>query len=158
MASNGRSHRRLLTLLLFVLLVAGCKENSTTIPEKASSDIDAGRKFVRAALDGKFDEAQQLLLADSLNLNYLEIAERSYEKLSVADKESYKGASIIIHESRSLDDSTSLLVFSNTFKNDTDTLRVIRKEGQWVVDLAYLFTHTAKGTQATKTPQRDTLP
>jgi hypothetical protein len=158
MASRRHYPLLLLTGLVLHLLLTGCADTNNTAPEKASSDIDAGRKFVRAALDGKFDEAQQLLLADSLNLNYLEVAARSYEKLTAADKENYKGASIIIHESRSLDDSTSLLIFSNSFKNDKDTLRVVRKNDQWVVDLAYLFMQAAKNLPSGKIPHQDTLP
>lgn len=128
--------------------------NSTTF---ASSDIDAGRKFVRAALDGKFDQAQAYLLSDSLNLNYLEVAARSYDKLSNADKESYKGASIVVHENRSINDSTTLLIFSNSFKNDKDTLRLIRKDNKWMVDLAYLFLNQQHNTVSPSSPKLDSL-
>lgn len=143
--------------LVFLFVLSGCMpadNNSTTF---ASSDIDAGRKFVRAALDGKFDQAQGYLLSDSLNLNYLEVAARSYEKLSNADKASYKGASIVVHENRSINDSTTLLIFSNSFKNDKDTLRVVRKDNKWVVDLAYLFLNQHDNSASPSSPKLDSL-
>ena len=121
--------------------LTSCLQPENKTGNEVSSDIDAGRKFVRAALDGKFDQAQVFLLPDSLNLNFLEVAARSYDKLSISDKENYKGASIIIHENRPLNDSTTVLIFSNSFKNDKDTLRVVRKENKWAVDLTYLYLH-----------------
>ena len=124
-----------------LLFLSNCSPPPNKDESGVSSDIDAGRKFVRAALDGKFDQAQLFILPDSLNLNFLEVAARSYEKLSVADKENYKGASLIIHENRPLNDSTTVLIFSNSFKNDKDTLRVVRKANKWVVDLTYLYLH-----------------
>ena len=143
--------------LVILLVLSGCMQAENKSDTSASSDIDAGRKFVRAALDGKFDQAQTYLLSDSLNLNYLEVAARSYEKLSTADKESYRGASIVVHENRSINDSTTLLIFSNSFKNDKDTLRVVRKENKWVVDLAYLFLNQHSNTTSSSLPKMDSL-
>jgi len=144
-------------LAALLLLAVGCTNTENKNISEGSNDIDAGRKFVRAALDGKFDQAQQFLLADTLNLNYLEVAARSYDKLSNADKENYKGASILIHESKSLNDSTSLLIFSNSFKNDRDTLRVVRKENRWMVDLSFLYLHETGPSLQLPEQKKDSL-
>lgn len=154
MSFNYGIHIQLAALLL---LAVGCTNTENKNISEGSNDIDAGRKFVRAALDGKFDQAQQFLLADTLNLNYLEVAARSYDKLSTADKENYKGASILIHESKSLNDSTSLLIFSNSFKNDRDTLRVVRKENRWMVDLSYLYLHETGPSPQLPEQKKDSL-
>jgi hypothetical protein len=148
---------RCIQLAIIVVFAAGCTSTENKNITEGSSDIDVGRKFVRAALDGKFDQAQRFLLSDTLNLNYLEVAGRSYDKLSNADKENYKGASILIHESKSLNDSTSLLIFSNSFKNDQDTLRVVRKDNQWKVDLSYLYLHENGPTQQLPEQKKDSL-
>lgn len=124
--------------LLLLLLLAACKSTETK-KLTAENDLDAARQFIRAALDGRFDLARDYLLPDSLNNNYLDLAERSYQRLSPADKESYKGATIIVHNNAAINDSVSILIYSNSFKNDKDTLRVIRKEGKWMADLKYLF-------------------
>ncbi|MFZ9877293.1 MAG: hypothetical protein ACO3Z2_00540 [Chitinophagaceae bacterium] len=151
------THTRCIQLLILLIFATGCTSTENKNSSEGSNDIDTGRKFVRAALDGKFDQAQQYLLLDTLNLNYLEIAARSYDKLSSADKENYKGASILIHESKSVNDSTSLLIFSNSFKNDRDTLRVVRKENRWVVDLSYLYLHETGSAPQLPEPKKDSL-
>jgi len=132
--------QQLISLLFLLLIGTACqqKEQSSIT---ATNEVDAGRKFLRAALDGKFDIAKDYLLQDSLNLNYLDVAARGYQRLTQADKDNYRGASIIIHENKFENDSTSLLVFSNSFKNDQDTLRIIKKNEKWVVELSYLYVH-----------------
>lgn len=132
--------RNIFFLLTTTIILLACQNesNSSLI---ASNEVDAGRKFLRAALDGKFDVAKDYLLPDSLNFNYLEVAARGYDRLTQVDKENYKGASIIIHENKKENDSTTLLIFSNSFKNDRDTLRILKKGNQWRVDLSYLYVH-----------------
>ena len=132
--------RNIFFLLAITIILHAC-QNESNSSLTASNEVDAGRKFLRAALDGKFDVAKDYLLPDSLNFNYLEVAARGYDRLTQVDKENYKGASIIIHENKKENDSTSLLIFSNSFKNDRDTLRILKKGNQWRVDLSYLYVH-----------------
>lgn len=155
--SFDTNYIRCIQLSILLLFATGCTSIENKNISEGSNDIDAGRKFVRAALDGKFDQAQQYLLPDTLNLNYLEVAARSYDKLSNIDKENYKGASILIHESKSVNDSTSLLIFSNSFKNDPDTLRVVRKENRWMVDLSYLYLHETGPAPQLSEEKKDSL-
>jgi hypothetical protein len=131
-----------LWLYLLLLLSTACQQKEKP-SITASNEVDAGRKFLRAALDGKFDLAKEYLLPDSLNLNYLDVAARGYERLSQPDKENYRGASIIIHENKIENDSITLLIFSNSFKNDKDTLRIFKQGNKWFVDLSYLYIHPA---------------
>lgn len=126
--------------LAALLLTAGCSPSEKKTVE-ADNELDAARLFVRAALDGKFDEASLYMLQDSLNNNYLEIAARSYEKMTPAERDNYKAATIVIHQAASSNDSTAVVIFSNSFKNDHDTLRIVRNQEQWKVDLKYLFEH-----------------
>ena len=88
--------------LVFVGYSCDIKDKSA----QSENNIDAARNFIRSALDGKFNDARSYMLQDSLNNNYLDVAERSY-------------------------------------KNDHDTLRVIKSDNQWVVDLKYLYEHDA---------------
>ncbi|MBM3412272.1 MAG: hypothetical protein FJY19_02700 [Bacteroidetes bacterium] len=132
--------QKLITIFFLFILGTACQQKEKSSPT-ASSEIDAARNFLRAALDGKFDIAKDYLLQDSLNLSYLDIAARGHGKLTQDDKDSYRGSSIIIHEIQAQNDSTSLLIFSNSFKKDQDTLRIIKKDQKWVVDLSYLYLH-----------------
>ena len=143
--------RNLIALCFLLVLSTACQQNEKST-QLASNEVDAGRKFLRAALDGKFDIAKEYLLPDSLNLNYLDVASRGYDRLSQTDKENYKGASIIIHENKNENDSTALLIFSNSFKNDRDTLRILKRDKNWFVDLSYLYVHPSTTKQPWTAP------
>lgn len=128
----------LLSLLLFQ---AACKSKDKEVP-KSENSVDAARNFIRAALDGKFGEAEKYMLQDSLNLNYLEVAERSYKNADQSVKDGYRGASIHFYDPIPTNsDSVSILVYDNSFMNNKDTLKLVRINNNWLVDLKYLYLH-----------------
>jgi Domain of unknown function (DUF4878) len=127
-------------LFLFFLLPA-CKSDKRSSGE-SENDIDAARNFIRAALDGKFEEARTYLLPDSVNTNWMDVAERSYQKIDADTKNGYRSSSIHIHNvTYPVKDSVTVVIYSNSFKNDHDTLKVLKQNGQWLVDLKYLYDH-----------------
>lgn len=128
-------------LFLFLLFFAACKTDDKKTEAKSSNSIDAARNFIRAALDGKYREAKDFLLQDSVNLNWMDIAERNYLKADQNTKDGYMASSINMHEVTPVNDSTAIVIYSNSFKNDHDTLKVVKIDGQWLVDLKYLFEH-----------------
>lgn len=134
-----------LLLLLTCILMVACKNSETRSAETAENSIDAARNFIRAALDGKFEQARKLMLPDSVNSNWMDVAERSYQRAEQPVKDGYRTASIQVHKVTDLDDSTTVVIYSNSFKNDHDTLKVVRQNGQWLVDLKYLFDHDTDG-------------
>ncbi|MEO7924393.1 MAG: hypothetical protein ABIR30_12005 [Chitinophagaceae bacterium] len=134
--------------LFLLFLSASCKTKDKQIA-RSENNIDAARNFIRAALDGKFNEARSYMLNDSINTNYMDVAERSYQRADPAVKNGYLNSTIRILNSplADLNDSTSIIIFSNSFKNDPDTLRVMRIKGEWLVDLKYLYEHDADSLQ-----------
>jgi hypothetical protein len=139
-----------ITIGVFLLFsLSSCKEKDKQTSGTSENNIDAARNFIRAALDGKFDEARNFMLPDSLNVNYMDVAERSYQRTDQETKDGYRAASInIIQVKEAVKDSVTLVIFSNSFKKDPDTLKVIRKEGQWLVDLKYLYLHNSDTLQS----------
>lgn len=137
-----------LTAALF-LFFASCKDTDrATTPEQPSSDIDAAREFIRAALDGDYTRAKTFVVNDSLNQQDIEASERLYkERMSAEDKAKYRGASIHIHETRQINDSASIVYYSNTFRNQKDSLKVVKQDGQWRVDFKYIFKHKPDSLQ-----------
>jgi hypothetical protein len=127
------------SFLLF--LSASCGNNDKKSDGQSSNNIDAARNFIRAALDGKFNEAKNFLLKDSVNLNWMDIAERSYKKADQNTKDGYLASSINMHQVNPVNDSVTIIIYSNSFKNDHDTLKVVKIKGEWLVDLKYLFEH-----------------
>ncbi len=127
-----------LTGILAMLLLAGCESGSEK--DAAENDLDAARGFVQAALKGKYDRAADFMLHDSLNDERLDAVSRM--ELSSDEKQGLWDASINIHSRKLLDDSTSIIVYSNSFhKENQDTLKVVKKDGKWLVDFKYLFDH-----------------
>ena len=124
--------------ILTVYLIA-CNNSGKT--SKAENDIDAARDFIRAALDGKFDIARNYMLQDSSNMQYLDAVERNYVKMDPVTKSNYLSSSITIHLVDTVNNTTTIVVYSNSYKNDHDTLKVLQTNNSWLVDLKYLFTH-----------------
>lgn len=140
-----------LFLLFFPISIGtACKSNHKQTTGQSENNIDAARNFIRAALDGKFDEARTYMLPDSVNTNYMDVAERSYQKAEQSTKDGYRTASInIVRVTEPVKDSVTVVIYSNSFKNDHDTLKVLKQNNQWVIDLKYLYEHDADTLQHT---------
>ncbi|MEO5947593.1 MAG: hypothetical protein ABIP79_12320 [Chitinophagaceae bacterium] len=149
-----KRYRFIFFLLLFAFVACRSKDKQPT--GKSENNIDAARNFIRAALDGKFDEARTFMLADSVNTNYMDVAERNYQRAEQLVKDGYRTSTIHIHRVDPVNDSTSIIIYSNSYKNDPDTLRILRITGQWIVDLKYLYEHDSDTLQK-KSFTNDTL-
>ena len=124
-----------------VALDSGSKTNEK---EKTSdSDMDAARNFLNALLQGDFKDASNYMLQDSTNTGYLYYTEKMYKKSDPNEKQQLKEASLRFynHPNQKPNDSTTIIIYSNSYKNDMDTLKVLKTEGKWLVDLKYLFEH-----------------
>ncbi len=142
---NRRYMRTLIWCLVGLILIA-CQDKK--IKSRSENDLDAARNFIQAALSNDFKKASQYMVDDSLNRNYLDVTARAFSHLDANTQEKYRGASIRIHQPVTyLDDSTTLVIYSNSYKNDLDTLRVIRQNDNWLVDLKYLFESKTDSTQ-----------
>src|SRR5688500_16888078 len=83
-------------ILFLLFFTISCKEKDKQSSNKSENNIDAARNFIRAALDGKFNEARNYLLEDSVNVNYMDVAERSYLRADQSTKNGYRSSSIKI--------------------------------------------------------------
>ena len=135
--------KRYFLIFLFLLFsFYACNSNDRQLTGKSENNIDAARNFIRSALDGRFDAARTYMLPDSININYMDVAERSFQKADQSVKDGYRGASInIIRVTEPVKDSVTVVIYSNSFKNDHDTLKIVKQNGQWLVDLKYLYEH-----------------
>lgn len=127
---------------LFLQFFCACKDrggNADAAPA-SENDVDAARNFINSVLKQDFDKARTFLVDDSVNYQNLDITERVFkERLTQQDKEGYGAASINIHEVRPVNDSTTVVYYSNSFKKKRDSLKVVQRNGQWLVDLKYSF-------------------
>jgi len=125
----------------FLFLLTNCNNSDEEAKTKSDNDMDAARNFLDAALKGDYKDASAYMLKDSANLEYLNVTERSYQRLSSDEKSGLKAASLRFFDTKQVNDSTTVTIFANSYKNDKDTLRIVRANGRWLVDLKYLFEH-----------------
>jgi len=134
----------LFSILLFCF-VSSCSNNNesskTEVPASENED-DAARNFIRSVLDQDFEKAKTMILPDSLNNQYLNLTERSFQKMKKQDKNNYKNANIQNYTTRQLNDSVTVAYYTNSFTNKPDSIKLVKKNGQWLVDLKYTFPET----------------
>ena len=123
--------KKLLIPISFVLFA--CSNDRTF--KKAEDAQDAGREFIRASLDGDYEKAQFYLLADTTNQILMNKWKKDFEKLDESTKKQYKDADILPIAIQALNDSVTSYTFSNSFKRDTTTIKIVRSNGEWLVDL-----------------------
>lgn len=125
--------KRIIACIGFSLLL-GCNNNKEIKPETA---MDAGRSFIRASLDGDFKTTETLLLKDSENSQLFESYKRTYSNLDETKKKEYKEASYNINKFEELNDSTTIINYSNSYMKKPMEIKLIRTEGNWLVDFKY---------------------
>ena len=128
----------LVTSFLFLQFFLSCTNADNITPSE--NEEDAARNFIRSVLDAEFDKAKTFIVPDSTNNEFLAVTERNFtERMNRTDKMGYKAASIQIHEVKKIDDSTSVVLYSNSFKKQKDSVKVVLQNNAWLVDLKYSF-------------------
>lgn len=122
-----------------LLLTAAC--NSSHSYKKAEDAQDAGREFIRASLDGNYEKASFYLYADSTNKMMFAKWKKDYDNMPDAEKEKYRDAEILPIDIHALNDSVTSYTYANSYKKDTTTIRVVRVDGEWMVDLKEILYH-----------------
>jgi hypothetical protein len=126
-------------LLPAILLLAAC--NNSHSYKKAEDAEDAGREFIRASLDGNYEKASFYLYADSTNKTMYAKWKKDYDRLSPDEQQQYRDASILPVDIHALNDSVTDFTYLNSYKKDTTTIRIIRVNGEWLVDLEEILFH-----------------
>jgi hypothetical protein len=127
--------KHIIAALVICTALASCHNDAAL--KKAEDPEDAAREFVRASLDGDYDKAMFYLYKDSVKANQmiLDKWKADYDHLNNPDKVNFKDASIIVKSLDKVNDSTSLFTYSNSYKNIQQTIKVVRNNGEWLVDL-----------------------
>ncbi len=115
------------------LWLAAC--NNETSFRKAEDAQDAGREFIRASLDGNYDKARFYLFADSTNEMLLNKWRKDFDQLNPESKSKYKEANILPINIQTQNDSVTSYTYANSYKKDTTTIKIVRINGEWLVDL-----------------------
>lgn len=131
---------RILYLFTAVLLfIAGCTE-----PEgfkKPEDALDAAREFVRAVLDGDYKRAELYVLPEEDDIRLFNRYKDYMKKQPEKERLGLKSSSILVNKVEQLNDSVSIVNYSNSFSKKPMDIRVIKKDGEWWVDFSYTFSH-----------------
>ena len=123
-----------LSILSFCILVIAC--GSSDSYSKAEDATDAGREFVRGFLDGNHKKAFYYMLKDSTNEMLFDTQKEDYMRLSKEGKTEFRESSIHPVSIIPINDSvTTFRYFHSARPKDTTDLRMVKWNGEWLVDL-----------------------
>jgi hypothetical protein len=125
-----------IALLLLIFFVSCNNKNDYKKPENA---LEAGREFIDQSLKGHFNKAKKYMLLDDENIYWLNKVSTDYNKLSEQDKTGLSQSSININEVADVTDSVTVINYSNSYKKRSQKVRVIKQNGEWLVDFKYTF-------------------
>jgi hypothetical protein len=124
-----------------VLLVVTCASLPFCSPKAADKKIetalDAADVFIRNTLNGNFEKAEPLVVPTKLNKELFERYKTFYATLSPAIKQGYKQASYDIITLKDVNDSTTIINYSNSYKHQPTNLKIVKQNSNWMVDFSY---------------------
>ena len=129
--------KKVILIFFAVSAVMVACENSPEI--RKTDPLESGRGFIEASLQGNYDLAKKYLLQDSTNIEYFNGLKDFNSKRSKEEKEGYKNANILIDSTTKLSDSVTIISYSNTYKMKPAKLKMVRRNGEWLVDFKYSF-------------------
>src|ERR1043165_334613 len=127
--------------LIFLFACNDSEKKESEVPAKPEAWQEAAPQFIRAALDGDYTKARTFLISDSTNKQTSDRYENYYLTSRTPDqKKAFKTASIqFLKETHQVNDSVTIVHYSNSSSNKPDSLKVIRINGQWFIDLNFIF-------------------
>ena len=129
--------------LIALLFLFACNDSQKEpeVPVKPQEWQEAASQFIRAALDGDYTKARTFLINDSTNKQTMDTYENFYKNNRTPEqKKEFKTASIhFLKDTHQVNDSVTIIHFSNSYSNTPDSLKVIKINGQWFIDLNFRF-------------------
>ena len=125
-----------LAIILSVVIFISCNQKTETT---SASALDTGRDFIRASLNGDFDDAEKLIMRDDQNIQLFQSYKSYYTRLPAEKKQLYRQASYEINKYLDVDDSTTIINYSNSYMNKPMDIKLVRKNKQWMVDFKYTY-------------------
>ncbi len=126
----------LICLACMSLLVACQEPEGFSVSE---DPLDAGREFVRAVLDGDFEKASLHVCDNAEDKEIFERYKQYMKKQPKSERLQFKSASIIVNSVENLNDSVTIINFSNSHTMKPADLKVVKEKDEWKVDFSYTF-------------------
>jgi len=127
---------KLIIAFITFTLLNSCNDSR----KNPTTDIDVARSFIKDLLENDFKNAKEFLLDEEANNQYFELSKKEFEGKSKEVLKKYKESDIIVNELTPVNDSVSIVNYSNSFNKEKKyLLKVVRQNGRWWVDLKYTF-------------------
>ncbi len=123
-----------LQILSLCIVIFSCNNRDAKRPTTAT---ETGTEFIRATLDGNFKAAETLLLDDAQNKSMFESYKNYYERRSSQEKQAYKKASYNINTLTDVNDTTTIINYSNSYMKQPMNIKVVRRNNEWGIDFKY---------------------
>lgn len=125
---------RYLLFLMVLGILYSCDSKTESVEMNA---LETGRQFIRASLDGNFKIAEPLILTDAENQQQFQRFETFYSNMPVDDKNKYKASSYEINKFLEVNDSVTIINYSNSYMKKPMEIKLIRVNKAWMVDFKY---------------------
>ena len=136
---HNRKYMYKFLIATIAICLFSCTGRENVQYTKAENAFDAGREFIDGCLKGDFKKAAFFMLKNTINNQQLDKLAKDYISKTKTDKEEYRQASIIIGDEETLNDSTHIIHYRNSFDKIARKVKVIKQNDSWLVDLAYTF-------------------
>ncbi len=124
-------------LLFFCIpILFACSSGKQQDYTKAEDALDAGREYIQSCLQGDFSKAAFYVVPNDQNKNILEQLEKVYREKDKEGRQQFRLASINIIEVAEIDQTHTMIRFSNSFEKRIDTVEVFKKNDTWLVNLS----------------------
>jgi len=131
-----RSSLSILFFLSAVIIFSSCNEEKKDRPNTA---IETGRAFIKASLNGDFSTSETLILLDSTNSSLFSAYKEFYNKLSADKKQHYRQSSYEINKLDEINDSVTIINYSNDYMNKPMDIKIVRVKNIWFIDFKYTY-------------------
>ena len=127
--------------LISICIIISCLASGCSLTDPLpNSDLEVATRFIHDIQKNDFREARKLMLSNDTNLQYLDRFETHFNTKSRTELDQFRDAEIIVNEVSNVSDSVTIVNYSNSFnKTEKNKLKVVRVNGQWLVDLQYTF-------------------
>ena len=105
---------KLFTVVAALAVFSSCNDKRTN----PTTDIDVARAFIKDILENDFKDAKTFVLDEEMNNQYFELSKKNFENKSKEELKEYKEADIIVNELTAVNDSVTIINYSNTYKKN----------------------------------------
>ncbi len=124
------------SIFILILGIFSCTEEQKQRPTTA---METGRAFIDASLKGDFKDARTMVLNDPENVQLFDAFIQYYQKMPTDKKQHYQSASYQINKYMDINDSTTIINYSNDYMNKPMEIKIIKRNKEWWIDFKYTY-------------------